>query len=253
MAILLNIPKFLEAQFTWIPIEKNNTTNNDVMEYEVGYKTTELRDDPNYIQIYINWIRLITTGIIPMGALIYFNFGIFRGIQVRFFGCYEIFKVRNRPKGSHFLDGTVHHMELFFKCAQNFNFPVCESANCQSRTVEKSFHSILGPLAVKEIFLWLEFWTNVLVNLLGTHVLISYYLGTITLIFRLQRLQDKYNQLWLRVLLKYHFLATFEIEFMRSRCPWEQCKLLVRPVLLVQLSVVFSGVPFCTLSHFCYV
>ena len=82
MAMLLNIPKFLEAQFTWIPIRNNETGNSDLMEYEIGYKTTDLRDDPNYIQFYINWTRLITTGIIPMGALIYFNFGIFRGIQV---------------------------------------------------------------------------------------------------------------------------------------------------------------------------
>ena len=83
MALILNVPKFLEAQFTWTPIEVNGTTLNDSqVEYQIGYQTTELRDDPNYIQFYINWTRLITTGLIPMGALIYFNFGIFRGIQV---------------------------------------------------------------------------------------------------------------------------------------------------------------------------
>lgn len=83
MALILNVPKFLEAQFTWTPIEANGTILNDSqVEYQIGYQTTELRDDPNYIQFYINWTRLITTGLIPMGALIYFNFGIFRGIQV---------------------------------------------------------------------------------------------------------------------------------------------------------------------------
>ena len=93
MALILNVPKFLEAQFTWTPIDVNGTILNDSqlatlndsqVEYQIGYQTTELRDDPNYIQFYINWTRLITTGLIPMGALIYFNFGIFRGIQVYF-------------------------------------------------------------------------------------------------------------------------------------------------------------------------
>ena len=93
MALILNVPKFLEAQFTWTPIDDNGTILNDSqlatlndsqVEYQIGYQTTELRDDPNYIQFYINWTRLITTGLIPMGALIYFNFGIFRGIQVYF-------------------------------------------------------------------------------------------------------------------------------------------------------------------------
>ena len=82
-ALILNVPKFLEAHLTWTPIEANGTINDSHVEYEIGYQTTALRDDPNYIQFYINWTRLITTGIIPMGALIYFNFGIFRGIQVR--------------------------------------------------------------------------------------------------------------------------------------------------------------------------
>ena len=93
MALILNVPKFLEAQFTWTPIDVNGTIlnasqlatlNDSQVEYQIGYQTTELRDDPNYIQFYINWTRLITTGLIPMGALIYFNFGIFRGIQVYF-------------------------------------------------------------------------------------------------------------------------------------------------------------------------
>ena len=77
LALLLNIPKFLEAKFEW-----TNSTINGSIEYELSYTITELRDDPNYIQFYINWTRLVTTGIIPMTALIYFNFGIFRGIQV---------------------------------------------------------------------------------------------------------------------------------------------------------------------------
>eukprot|EP00093_Oithona_nana_P011486 11486.XXX_567098_570577_1 [CDS] Oithona nana genome sequencing. len=97
MALILNVPKFLEAQFTWTPIEANGTILNDSqVEYQIGYQTTELRDDPNYIQFYINWTRLITTGLIPMGALIYFNFGIFRGIQMT----HERVKKKNKQRAS---------------------------------------------------------------------------------------------------------------------------------------------------------
>ena len=87
----------METKFTWSPIHPNGTiiestesTNNysaEVAEvdYEIGLGVTNLRDDPDYIRYYINWTRLITTGIIPVTLLIYFNYGIFRGIQVRDF------------------------------------------------------------------------------------------------------------------------------------------------------------------------
>ena len=90
LAILLNVPKFLEARFEWT----NSTNVNGSLEYELSYTITELRDDPNYIQFYINWTRLITTGIIPMSALIYFNFGIFRGIQMT----HERVKKKNKQR-----------------------------------------------------------------------------------------------------------------------------------------------------------
>ena len=90
LAILLNVPKFLEARFEWT----NSTNANGSLEYELSYTITELRDDPNYIQFYINWTRLITTGIIPMSALIYFNFGIFRGIQMT----HERVKKKNKQR-----------------------------------------------------------------------------------------------------------------------------------------------------------
>ena len=121
MSVLLNIPKFLESKFVWNPINipmnasmpgMLNSTNqtdllpNDVIlvndlpvdgepslasldynftgeiEYELSFDVTELRSDPDYIRFYINWTRLFTTGVIPMAALIYLNFNIFRGIQV---------------------------------------------------------------------------------------------------------------------------------------------------------------------------
>lgn len=83
LSIVLNIPKFMEVRFTWTPVEyENGTVVENVTEYTMDFELTELRDNPQYIRYYIMWTQLITTGIIPMGALIYFNFGIFRGIQV---------------------------------------------------------------------------------------------------------------------------------------------------------------------------
>lgn len=88
LSVVLNVPKFMESNFTWTPIESNATTaanssDETSIEYEIGFEVSELREHPDYIKYYTMWTRLITTGIIPLGALIYFNFGIFRGIQVR--------------------------------------------------------------------------------------------------------------------------------------------------------------------------
>ena len=83
----------METKFTWSPIHPNGTimessgsTNYSAevaeVDYEIGLGVTNLRDNPDYIRYYINWTRLVTTGIIPVALLIYFNYGIFRGIQV---------------------------------------------------------------------------------------------------------------------------------------------------------------------------
>ena len=94
LSVLLNIPKFMESKFIWEPVPKEdfngtldfdpaNITDGDDVEYIIGLGISDLREDPDYIRFYINWTRLITTGVLPFGALIYFNFGIFRGIQVQ--------------------------------------------------------------------------------------------------------------------------------------------------------------------------
>ena len=89
----------METKFEWTAIHKHpngteiesiaeSTTANysaAVIDYKIELGVTALRDDPDYIRYYINWTRLITTGIIPVALLIYFNYGIFRGIQVRDF------------------------------------------------------------------------------------------------------------------------------------------------------------------------
>ena len=84
----------MESKFIWEPVPKEdfngtldfdpaNITDGDDVEYIIGLGISDLREDPDYIRFYINWTRLITTGVLPFGALIYFNFGIFRGIQVQ--------------------------------------------------------------------------------------------------------------------------------------------------------------------------
>ena len=47
---------------------------------QLSYNVTRLRRDPNYITLYVNWFLLLTTGIIPMGALIFLNSRIYAKI-----------------------------------------------------------------------------------------------------------------------------------------------------------------------------
>ena len=85
IAIILNVPKWMETKYKWTPVESNSTNlteSETEIEYKMEFEISELRDNPNYIHYYVNWTRLLTTGLIPMVMLIYFNFGIFRGIQV---------------------------------------------------------------------------------------------------------------------------------------------------------------------------
>ena len=97
LSVALNIPKYFEAKFILTPVappDGGNGTSNGTMsanatadacdgdgetECKIDFDVTDLRNDENYIRIYINWTVLITTGLIPMSTLIYFNFSIFRG------------------------------------------------------------------------------------------------------------------------------------------------------------------------------
>jgi hypothetical protein len=45
-----------------------------------SYNITKLRRDPNYISLYVNWFLLFTTGIIPMGMLMFLNSRIYAKI-----------------------------------------------------------------------------------------------------------------------------------------------------------------------------
>ena len=55
----------------------NETLTKDI---QLSYNVTRLRRDPNYITLYVNWFLLLTTGIIPMGALIFLNSRIYAKI-----------------------------------------------------------------------------------------------------------------------------------------------------------------------------
>ena len=59
----------------------NEGTNETLTKgIQLSYNVTRLRRDPNYITLYVNWFLLLTTGIIPMGALIFLNSRIYAKI-----------------------------------------------------------------------------------------------------------------------------------------------------------------------------
>ncbi|TRY73705.1 hypothetical protein TCAL_00917, partial [Tigriopus californicus] len=90
VSVILNVPKFLETRYYWRPSMSNPN------ETELAFGVSDLRGDPNYIRFYINWTRLITTGLVPMVALIFFNWNIFRGIQMT----HERTRKKNKQKAS---------------------------------------------------------------------------------------------------------------------------------------------------------
>ena len=59
----------------------NDSSNETLTKgIQLSYNVTRLRRDPNYITLYVNWFLLLTTGIIPMGALIFLNSRIYAKI-----------------------------------------------------------------------------------------------------------------------------------------------------------------------------
>ena len=49
------------------------SSGNGTYETMYSYNVTSLRRDDSYITIYVNWFLLITTGLLPMGALVFLN------------------------------------------------------------------------------------------------------------------------------------------------------------------------------------
>ena len=65
-----------------IPMAGNEGSNETLTKQDIqlSYNVTRLRRDPDYITLYVNWFLLLTTGIIPMGALIFLNSRIYAKI-----------------------------------------------------------------------------------------------------------------------------------------------------------------------------
>lgn len=81
LAILINIPKYFETQ-TVVTTQTMNGTNGamPVNVTIVHYTVTELRRNPTYIHYYINWFNFLSTGLIPVGLLIFLNGSIYAKI-----------------------------------------------------------------------------------------------------------------------------------------------------------------------------
>ena len=73
-SIVYNIPKFFELEANWKVEETEDGRNITVVDFE----TTSLRKDPNYSFYYVHLTQLIIKGIVPFGALVFLNFGIYR-------------------------------------------------------------------------------------------------------------------------------------------------------------------------------
>ena len=76
VAILLNIPKFLEAKYGTTEYTDENNVSHEVTNYTV-YLPSSLRQNSDYLLYYQHWTRLITTGVIPFFYLVIMNLLIF--------------------------------------------------------------------------------------------------------------------------------------------------------------------------------
>jgi len=83
---ILNIPKFFETELVTVEMEitnYNTTADRNVSQFAniTTYLFTDLRNDKNYITFYVNWGKLVLTGLLPVTALLYFNICIYRRIK----------------------------------------------------------------------------------------------------------------------------------------------------------------------------
>ena len=71
-SILFNLPKFWELEIKEMDLD--NTTNGTQMNLDA----TDLRKNPTYSFVYVHLIQFFVKGIIPFGALLLLNLGIYR-------------------------------------------------------------------------------------------------------------------------------------------------------------------------------
>ena len=78
-SILFNLPKFWELE---IKAKDNvdNANNSIANETEMNFilDATDLRKNPTYSFVYVHLIQFFVKGIIPFGALLVLNLGIYR-------------------------------------------------------------------------------------------------------------------------------------------------------------------------------
>ena len=70
-AVLFNLPKNFELHPEDVPDEEGNGTH-------VEYRATAMRLHPDYVLYYQNILRFFVTGILPFGALLCLNLGIYK-------------------------------------------------------------------------------------------------------------------------------------------------------------------------------
>eukprot|EP00090_Calanus_glacialis_P018966 TRINITY_DN29289_c0_g1_i1.p1 TRINITY_DN29289_c0_g1~~TRINITY_DN29289_c0_g1_i1.p1 ORF type:complete len:381 (-),score=37.07 TRINITY_DN29289_c0_g1_i1:225-1367(-) len=85
LSIVVNVPKFFEAEIDWLNNGKWNDTSiannmsedsyhsHQIEEWVPAYRATDLRKDSSYIKFYITYFRLFSTAIIPLIALVTIN------------------------------------------------------------------------------------------------------------------------------------------------------------------------------------
>jgi len=80
ISLLVNIPKFLEAEIYWEDdinaieiLRDENVTVIDIPKYIPNYRPTELRMDETYIESYIMYFRIFFIAVIPLLLIILLN------------------------------------------------------------------------------------------------------------------------------------------------------------------------------------
>ena len=98
LAILVNIPKFLESEVTWyyegnaienLKVQVGNVTVLDIPQWVPTYHVTPLRRNSEYMKYYIVYFRMFLTAIIPLILMVFLNLRIIIDIgtiKVKSFG-----------------------------------------------------------------------------------------------------------------------------------------------------------------------
>ena len=79
-SFIINFPKWFELELTVSNDEKNGVSGfeqNNSTESEIMVAGTWLRYNEYYVHYYMHWTLFLTTGVFPLGALLYLNISIY--------------------------------------------------------------------------------------------------------------------------------------------------------------------------------